>query len=311
MKRLLLLLIPCLLLCGCSLPKGGRDFSQTEFLMDTVCTFRSDSETAVSAGFDAVRKIQDATDFYAETSTVSAFNKADAEVPIPLDSHTEAILNIALSVSRASKGNFDVTVASAAALWNFAEGATPPEQGEIREVLPLIGYENLILDTENHTLTKTKAGVQIDLGGCAKGYAADMAKNAMIEAGATWGVLDLGGNVMVFGENPNRKDGSWEIGIQAPGESAGTYARTVSISGTGAVVTSGTYQRKFSYGGEVFHHILDPETGYPAVTETRSATVTCDSALLADCLSTACLVLGKEDGTALADSFDATVFFAN
>ncbi len=309
MKRLLFLLIPCLLLCGCSLPKERRDFSQTEFLMDTICTIRSDSETALSAGFDAIRQVQNATDFYSETSTVSAVNKADAGVPVPLDSHTERILEIALSVSKASNGSFDVTIAPATTLWDFAKGTTPPEKAEIAQVLPWIGWENLSLDTENHTLTKAVSNVQIDLGGCAKGYAADIAKTAMTEAGATWGVLDLGGNVMVFGKNPNRTDGSWEIGIQSPGEDAGTYARTVSIPGTGAVVTSGTYQRKFSYGGEVFHHVLDPRTGFPARTETQSATITCDSALLADCLSTACLILGREDGTALADSFDATVFF--
>lgn len=309
MKRLLLFLSLCLFLTGCQVPGKGADFSETEFLMDTVCTLRCDSKAALDAGFDAIRQVQNATDFYKETSTVSALNRAKAGEPVPVDSHTETILRAALAVSRASKGSFDVTIAPATALWDFAEGSLPPTGERIAEVLPLIGYQNLVLDTQNHTLTKTMDGVQIDLGGCAKGYGADMAKNAMIEAGATWGVLDLGGNIVVFGENPARKDGGWEIGVQAPGESAGTYARTIPLEGTGAVVTSGTYQRKFSYGGQVFHHILDPATGFPAETETSSATVTCYSALIADCLSTACLILGEEEGTALADSFDATVFY--
>ncbi len=311
MKRLLLFLIPCLLLTGCELPGKPREFSRTEFLMDTVCTIQSDSETAIDAAFSKIAEIQNATDFYDDSSTVSAFNQADTGIPVPLDFHTETIVAAALSVSEASNGAFDITVAPASVLWDFTEGSVPPEKEAIAHILPRIGWQYLTLDTDAHTLTKTKDGVCIDLGGCAKGYAADMAKNVMIEQGAAWGVLDLGGNVMVFGENPNRKDGSWEIGIQDPGKAAGVYARTVFLDETGTVVTSGTYQRKFSYSGRVFHHVLDPKTGFPAKTETQSATVTGNSALVADCLSTACLILGREKGTALADSYDATVFFTD
>lgn len=309
MKRLLLLLSLCLFLTGCSFPGRGAGFSETEFLMDTVCTLRCDSKAALDAGFDAIRQVQNATDFYKESSTVSAFNRAKAGEHVPLDTHTETILRAALAVSKESHGRFDITIAPATALWDFTQEGVPPTGESIAEVLPLIGYQNLVLDTQSHTLTKTMDGVQIDLGGCAKGYGADMAKNAMIEAGASWGVLDLGGNIVVFGENPARKDGSWEIGVQTPKKAVGTYTRTIPLEGTGAVVTSGTYQRRFSYGGQVFHHILDPATGFPAETETSSATVTCYSALIADCLSTACLILGETEGTALADSFDATVFF--
>ncbi len=311
MKRLLFLLIPCLLLNGCSLPMGNRGFSETEFLMDTVCTIRSDSESAIQAGFDAIRLVQDATDFYKETSTVSAFNKAKAGVAVPIDSHTETILETALSVSEASGGRFDVTIAPASRLWDFTEGATPPTTESVQKVLPLVGYQNLILDTSAHTLTKKADEVQIDLGGCAKGYAADLAKSAMIEAGATWGVLDLGGNIVVFGENPNKPDGSWEIGVRDPHEGAEAYVETVSLTKDGAVVTSGTYQRRFSYEGKEYHHILDPETGFPFETETQSATVTHGSALMADCLSTACLMLGRDKGTALAERYGANVLFVD
>ncbi len=311
MKRLLFLLIPCLLLAGCSFSGIAREYSKTEFLMDTVCTIRSDSEVAIEAGFSIAREIQKATDFYDEASVVSAFNQASAHVPVALDTHTEAIIEAALSVSQASGGAFDITIAPASVLWSFTEGATPPEKQTIAGVLPRIGWEKLDLDTKNHTLTKLTDGVAIDLGGCAKGYAADMAKNAMIETGAAWGVLDFGGNVLVFGSNPAKKDGSWEIGIQNPDSPNGTYKDTVSLEGTGAVVTSGTYQRKFSYSGTVFHHVLDPKTGYPAETETQSATVTGNSALLADCLSTACLILGRKEGTALTDRFDTTVIFTD
>ncbi len=311
MKRLLAFLLPCLLLSGCSFSGKPPEFSQTEFLMDTVCTIRSDSETAILSGFETIREIQKATDFYDDGSTVAVFNRTPAGVPVTLDFHTETIVDAALSVSSASNGAFDITIAPASKLWDFTEGATPPESSAIAQALPCIGWEKLILDNQNHTLTKTAEGVAIDLGGCAKGYAADMAKNAMMEAGATWGILDLGGNVVVFGKNPARNEGGWEIGIQDPSSATGAYTRTVTLEESGAVVTSGTYQRKFSYSGRLFHHILDPKTGYPAKTETKSATVTGTSALYADCLSTACLILGREKGTTLADRFGASVFFSD
>ncbi len=303
MKRLLFFLLFPLLLTGCSLPGKPQEYTETRFLMDTVCTIRADRKEAVLAAFHKLEEIQNFSDFYREDSTVSIFNNAPAGEAVSLDSHTETMVETALVVSEKSGGAFDVTIAPVKELWDFQEGKTPPAQEEIQKKLPLVGWEFLRLDTENHTLTKTKDGVKIDLGGVAKGYGADMAKNAMIETGASWGVLDLGGNVLVFGKNPASKDGSWEIGIQKPFSSAGDYEKTVTIEEIGAVVTSGIYQRYFTYEGNYYHHILDPKTGYPVENELLSVSISGNSGLLADCLSTACLALGKDEGQKLADSF--------
>lgn len=299
MKRLFFFLPLLLLLTGCR----AEEYKETRFLMDTVCTVRADSKEAVMAAFSVIGEIARVSDFYQEDSTVSAFNRANAGEPVPLDPHTETMIKTALSVCEASGGAFDITIAPVKELWNFTEGATPPAQEELQKVLPQVDWEFLSLDTQNHTLTKTKDGVKIDLGAVAKGYGADMAKAAMVDTGAAWGVLDLGGNVLVFGKNPKNPDGSWEVGIQKPFGSAGEYQKTVTIENTGAVVTSGIYQRNFTYEGKTYHHILDPKTGYPVENTLASVTVSGNSALLADCLSTACFVLGKEDGQRLCDAF--------
>lgn len=316
MKQLVFLPILCILLTGCQMSSKAPEYTETRFLMDTVCTVRAggtDAKAAVQAALDKIQEIQNCVSFYDENSTVSVFNRADAHQPVSIDVHTEAILKTGLEISRASGGAFDVTIAPVRTLWPFhgEENPAPPEPSAIAERLPLVGYQSLELDLSDHTLTKTKDGVQLDLGGAAKGYAADAALQALKELGAKYGLLDLGGNIALFGKNPERKDGSWVIGLQKPFSNTGDYSQTVTLTDGGAVVTSGTYQRYFTYDGRFYHHILDPATGYPAETESDGVSIVSDSALLADCLSTACLILGEEDGRRLAAQFDAEIYFVN
>ena len=311
-KLFFLILIICLLLTGCNI-MAKSSYTETQFLLDTVCTIKAggeNSKEAVALAFEKIREVQSVADFYDDASTISKFNKAKKNEPVALDPHTEEIIKTALEVSQKSEGAFDITIASVKELWDFkGENPSPPDIKLIEERLPLVGWQKLILDTENHTLTKTEDNVKIDLGGAAKGYATDVAVEVLKNAGAEWGILDLGGNIAVFGTNPNRKDGSWQVGIQKPYENSGQYSQTVSLSGCGAVVTSGVYQRYFTYEGANYHHSLNPVTGLPADVETESVSIKGDSALVADCLSTACLVLGREKGEALAKSYNTEIIF--
>lgn len=303
MKRLLPLLLICLL-CGCHAPQ-----EETQFLMDTVCTIRaggSNADSAISAAFAEIKEIQDAVNLYDEASTVSQFNRAKAGEAIPLDIHTATILKTALAVAEASSGAFDITIAPVSSLWDFHQGILP-DADILSKNLSLVGWEYLIFDPSAQTLTKTKDGVAIDLGGAAKGYAADRAAAVLKEQGVTYALLNLGGNIYVFGKNPNRSDGTWQVGIQKPFADTGVYTNIHTLS-EGAVVTSGIYQRNFTQDGVLYHHILDPKTGYPFHGELAGATVCADSALLADCLSTACLILGEEDAQKLAEQFHTTLY---
>lgn len=309
MKRFLPFLLLLLLLTGCQ--RTIDEASDTRFLMDTVCTISaggSNADTALREAFETVKEIQDFVNRFDENSTVARFNRAKAGEAIALDPHTAAILETALMVCEASGGAFDITIAPASSLWNFqAETPAPPSDASIQQALNLIGYNHLVFDPDARTLTKTKNGVAIDLGGAAKGYAADCAAKLLRQAGVDYALLNFGGNVYVFGKNPNRKDGSWQVGIQKPFANTGTYSHTINLT-EGAVVTSGIYQRNFTLDGTLYHHILDPKTGYPADGELAGVTIQSESALLADCLSTACLVVGEEQGRALAASFDARLY---
>ncbi len=308
----ILILFSVISLSGCD--AGRKPYEETRFLMNTVCTISAggeNAEAAVKSAFDVLARVEKETDFYREDSAVSRFNRAKAGEPVSLGEDVFPIVKTALAISEASEGAFDITVAPLSALWPFhgEESPVPPPQESVARVLSVVGYQKLKLDSEAKTLTKTENNVQIDLGAAAKGYGADVAARAMQEQGAAYGVLNLGGNVYVFGKNPNRSDGSWQVGIQTPFAENDTYSHTVSVQDSGAVVTSGNYQRYFIHEGKLYHHILSPKTGYPAEPEFNSVTITAKDALTADCLSTACYVLGREKAESLAAQMGVGISF--
>lgn len=305
MKKLSLIFIVVLLLGGCSASKN--EYSETQLMLDTVCTIRAggeNAESAVCAAFDRIAEIEALTDYYSETSEVSAINRAKVGENVPLSDDVAKILTAAMEVSRKSDGAFDITIAPVKDLWKFSDGThEPPSQAEISAAMQQVGYHNLLVDTTGRTLTKT-ADCKIDLGGAAKGYAADCAAEVLKQHNCEYAVIDLGGNVYVFGSNPSRRSDEWLIGIQKPFSENGSYSQTVALS-EGAVVTAGSYQRYFEWNGKLYHHILDPKCGYPSDSGISGASIKADNALYADCLSTACMVLGEEKGKILADQFNA------
>lgn len=302
-----ILLVVCTM-CSCAPIKNSDEYSETKLLMDTVCTIKAGgaaAQTAVKAAFDRIEEIDAEVSYFSDTSDVTAVNSASSGEAVAVGAHTIEIIKTALAVSKASEGAFDITVAPLKDLWNFQGGShEPPAKGEIDALLPLTDYSQLTIDETARTVTKALAAAKIDLGGAAKGYAADCAAEVLKQNGAEWALIDLGGNVCVFGKNPARTDGRWIIGIQKPFKSGGEYAQTVTLS-EGAVVTSGNYQRYFEWDGQLYHHILNPMTGYPSDSGISGASIVSDSALLADCLSTACMVIGEERGKELAESFGA------
>ncbi len=292
--------------------KARNTIEATEFLFDTICTVTTYSKSdaaAVDAAFNEAAHIDRLADFFSPDSDVSKINNAKAKEALAVDPHIINMLILAQEINIKSGGAFDISTAPVSALWSFGEEASiPPTDEEISAYLPLVGRDKLLLNADDMTVTKNFTETKIDLGGIAKGYAADKAAEILLSFGVKSAIIDFGGNIVTIGENPQSNNKKWRIGLQTPFAPTGEYSKIIEVT-SGAVVTSGTYQRYFEYNGVKYHHIIDPKTGKPANQDFDSVTVVSPSAALSDCIATAAFVLGREQGEALAKSFDAELYF--
>lgn len=189
-----------------------------------------------------------------------------------------------------SAGRFDITVAPLSDLWDFkSETPSVPADEEVKEAAAAVDASKVHL--EGDRLVFDSEQTMLDLGALAKGYAADRLKEYLESEGVRSGLIDLGGNILTIGTRPDGE--KWRIGIQKPFAGRGETAEVVEIADQ-TVVSSGTYERYFEKDGKLYHHILDPDTGYPADTDIQSISVICDSSLMGDAVSTTCLALGSQ-----------------
>ena len=280
------MLLVMLLLCGCT----EKENTVTQFVLDTVATITADCDTAViGEAFAHCSQYEKILSRTVEGSDVDRLNSTDGFVKVSKD--TENIIRRALEFSDLTFGRFDITIGAVSRLWDFG-GDIVPDRSEIADALRSVDYHSIEIGDEGINLN----GSIIDLGAIAKGYIADRIKEYLLENGATHGIINLGGNVVVFGRE-------YKVGIEQP--FTGGIAATVKLKGKTAV-TSGIYQRYIESDGTVYHHVLDPETGYGVQNGLTSVTVIGDSSFDCDALSTCCLLSGLKDGLALIENTENT-----
>jgi len=176
-------------------------------------------------------------------------------------------------------------------LWDFEKQILPDEK-DIRAKLHLVNYRDVVIDEKNSTVFLRRKGMEIDLGGIAKGYAADRAVEIMRQNGITEGIIAVGGDVKSFGKKPD--GGAWRVGIRNPdqkGKEDEIFA-ILNLNG-GAISTSGGYEKFFVKEGKTYHHILDPSTGYPVYTCKSVSIIAKDAP---DGFPTGIFVLGPQQG---------------
>ena len=235
-----------------------------------------------------------------DTSEVSEINQAEGK-PVTVSPETAELISKGVEYGRLSNGRFDVTIAPASSLWNFTDNTenTIPDPEKLDEAVSHIDYS--CIQIEGNTVTLTDPEARIDLGGIAKGYIADRLKEYLISEGIEHALIDLGGNMLTLG---GRYDGTaFRIGIQRPFAETGTVMAAVSVRDK-SVVSSGDYERYFEKDGVVYHHILDPDTGYPVQNDLDQVTIISDESVDGDALSTTCFTLGLEEGMKLIRSLD-------
>lgn len=313
-KKILCLLLACGLLafagCGQTTVSGQSDTdtesaTQDVFAMDTYMTvtaYGDGAEEAVSAAIAEIERLDallTATDDTGETYTVNQNGGGS------LSEDGMYLLERSLELYESTEGAFNVAIFPVMTAWGFVDDAFGvPSEAELKEALALLDVSSILVDTDGSTVTFAREGMAIDFGGIAKGYTSSRVIQILEEYGIESAVVNLGGNVQVLGE---KVDGSaWRVGILDPAnpdEGIGVL-ETIDC----AVITSGGYERCFEEDGVIYHHIIDPSTGYPAENGLASVTIVSQDGTLADALSTSLFVMGLEKATAFwqknSDSFD-------
>lgn len=208
-----------------------------------------------------------------------------------------ALLSEGLDITRESDGAFDIAIAPLTSLWDFtAEDPKAPDDAAIQKALPLCSSDGVTIDGQDITLPSDD--IQFDVGAIAKGYIADRMKDFLVKKGVNNAIINLGGNVLCIGSKP---DGTpFKVGIQKPFADRNETEAVMDITGK-SVVSSGIYERCFKQNGKLYHHILNPQTGYPYDNGLISVTIISDQSVDGDALSTTCFALGLEDGLKFAE----------
>lgn len=305
-KLTALLTASALLLTGCSGLKSStqsnQDLSYTDMLFDTIIKIQvlDSADESILDGLKTLCKKYD-TMFSTtnENSELYKLNHAGGQ-PVTVSDETAKLIQEGIHYSELSDGAFDITIEPVSALWDFkSDKPTVPASDTIAEAVSHVDYTKVDINGNTITLEDPKAG--IDLGAIAKGYIADQVKKYLKKQGVKHAIINLGGNVDVIG---TKLDGSkYNIGIQKPFDESGEAITSVQLKDQ-TVVTSGIYERYFKKNGKLYHHILDPRTGYPCENNLYSVSIITDSSTKADALSTTCFLLGYEKGMELIKSMD-------
>jgi thiamine biosynthesis lipoprotein len=304
------------------IPKGPAEVdSNYRLVMGTfarVVVIAENHKTAnhcIEAAVAEIYKVNELMSRFKSDSEISIVNREGFGQAVKVSDSTYEVLQKSVYFSKLTDGAFDITVGPLMDLFRPSEKTEiAPSEEEITQAKTKVGYEKLILDDSNKTVRFAVEGMQLDLGGIAKGYAVDKAIETAQKAGAIGAMVDIGGNIRCFGTAPHGKD-NWLIAVQDPKAVKNLNLKEQSTDGNDylltlklkdkAVATSGDYQQFVIINGKRFSHILNPHTGTSAE-GLSSVTVITDNATDADALSTAVSVMGIEKGLALIEKLPNT-----
>lgn len=283
----------------------------TSFKLVLYARDRDSATRASKAAFTRIAQLDAIMSDYRETSELASLNRRSGAGPVRVSEDLFRVLVAAEEMARRTEGAFDVTVGPVSRVWRRARRTGEmPEPDRLERALALVNYRSLELDAENSTVRLAKAGMLLDLGGIAKGFAADEAMAVIKSHGITTALVAAGGDIAVSGKPPGSS--GWTIGVATAGSSAERPARMLVMT-EGAVSTSGDAQQYVEIGGTRYSHIVDPRSGLP-LTGRASVTVAARNCTMSDSLATAVSVLGPEKGLGLVEataSASALIVLAN
>lgn len=309
MKRMILVVFAVLLFApGCSRLKTVQ---KTESIMGTEVTITvvaksgAEADAAIEAGMAEVRRFDRMMSLYKDDSEITRVNSAAGKNPVTVSPEMIEVVEAALRVSDLTDGAFDVTTGPLIVLWQMRlkEGKVPTDK-EIESIKSRVNYKNIVVNRKTSTLFLRKPGMVMDLGGVAKGYAADKVADLLKKRGITNAIVALAGDIKVMGHRP---DGSpWKIGVQHPREK--DKILTVLELSDKYISTSGDYERFKIIQKKRYHHIIDPRTGKPSE-GVKSLTLIGDQGEVVDPITTALFILGTDKGMKIAKSLNLEAIF--
>ena len=307
-------------LTGCGSPSAQQqtdDDSSYIFTMGTVFeirVFSQDAREIIQKAEQALYACEDLISWRQEGSLVDTFNTAhEGDM-----SEIGGLMETAMRICADSRGAFDLTVLPLSTLWDFdrlgesdfdQSQMTVPAASDIEAAREKVDYTKLTYDASTGRLTAADDSVQIELGAIGKGYAIDRAMEVLAASDASGGMISAGSSICVYG---TKNDGSlFRVALRDPrGDENSSAIAVLNVTDT-TISTSGDYERYFEKDGVRYHHILDPRTGYPADSGLMQVSIICDNSTLGDALSTACFVLGLDEGMALAGQYGVQAIFVD
>lgn len=253
-----------------------------------------------------------------ESAEVAQINAAAGGGQIPVSPAMAGWLERCLQVSADSEGAFDVSIGRLSRLWDIDTwaAATDPEdyelpgQEEIAQALATAGWQKILLEQQvDGDSVSIPAEMQLDLGAVGKGVALDEIRKTLEDHPEVSGaVISVGGSILTYGRKP--EGGAWQIAVTDPLDPSDSVG-VLTLDGGYCVSTSGDYERYVEVDGVRYHHILDPRTGLPARSDVAGVTIVTTDGFLSDALSTACFVLGQQEGIKLLEKYDAEGLFVD
>ncbi len=303
-KPLIFLLIIVIFLPSCSRKQSSPYFKKTQLMMGTFVTISVYDQNkpektiaaAVDSAFRRIHALEDETSYFIPDNIIWKLNHFSGKKSIKADSNLVQLFREAEKISRWTAGGFDVTVGPLRRLWNFdSTRTTLPDSGAVARLLPLVNYRDIKITA--HSLFLKKPGMQVDLGGIAKGFAVDEAMKVLRSFHVTDAMVNAGGDFSAIASPLTT--GKRKVWIRHPRNSNDFFGWFPMDSG--CVATSGDYEQFFIINGIRYHHILDPKTGWPA-RKCVSVTIMAPTTMEADALATGVFVMGPEAGMKMIEA---------
>lgn len=277
---------------------NDTSFTYSQQLMGTTVSLQLLTENlqAVAAVFNTIKALETRLTVNREHSEVMSVNHAAGKHPVTVSALVFDLITQAKQASLLPNSNFNFAIGPLVKLWKIGfSGHTVPAADAIAEKLSLTDPSLIELNKQDKSVFLPKAGMEIDLGAIAKGYIADIIKLVLAQYDIHQAIINCGGNVLTIGSSPFTVDKSWHIGLKKPFADASSLLGVIQVQDK-SVVTSGIYERYFIQNNQLYHHIINPATGYPLDNELESITVISDNSLTGDIYSTILYGLGSQKG---------------